>query len=748
MNIYSIGKGLHMRRYVTARNAAWVILAAIWLYATPAAQAFVISGTVQDNDSNPVDSVEVRLFTEGGVPIGIPPTFTNVTGFYTITGIPSGTYQLRFLPAASTGLRDQTEVDVSVTSDLTLNVTLQQGNIISGFVHDTLGQPIAGIDINVYESNGTKIETPGDNTDASGFYDVVVPNGNWTVRWRSVDTLSRWVPVEVYDLDLNSEDTTINVTLKSGWFVSGTVTDLLSAPVVNGDLNFLDLATQLVILTLDDNTDALGRYKVIVPPGTYDITASGPTGSGLFPATQTGVLITGDTAIDFNLVPALTLSGTVITASSAPVVGADIDVRDAVTGVKLITPGDNTGEGGAYSVSIPVGVYDLDYQPLVDPSNKLAPVRLPGVPITNDTTIDVTVPAGLILSGVVRIAGTVPVAGVDLDVKYALTGAVVPVVGDATDALGNFAMVIPTGPMNVEVEPPIVFHLSSVLLPGLAPSTDTFITVALDTGILISGTVTDSTGTSPVPDVQVSAVTNPGGVTIFTPGNRTSVAGLYQVLVPPATYNLFYRPKSLSGIPDSVTLNAVAIAKDTVINVSLEGAAQAAPHIALDSSSISFAASQGGALPGIKSFVITNSGAGTLSWTVTDNATWLEATPASGSGNSQAISVSVNTTALSPFTYNATITVGSGNADNGPGIVAVAYTVTSSGGTERGDVNQSGTITSADIIYTVNYVFKGGPSPLPSATEGDVNCDDIVTSADIIYLVNYVFKGGPPPICF
>ena len=109
--------------------------------------------------------------------------------------------------------------------------------------------------------------------------------------------------------------------------------------------------------------------------------------------------------------------------------------------------------------------------------------------------------------------------------------------------------------------------------------------------------------------------------------------------------------------------------------------------------------------------------------------------------------MSVNTTALSPTTYNATISVGSPNADNGPVAVAVAYTVTSTGGTERGDVNQSGNITSADIIYTVNYVFKGGPAPLPAATEGDVNCDGIVTSADIIFLVNYVFKGGAPPIC-
>ena len=65
--------------------------------------------------------------------------------------------------------------------------------------------------------------------------------------------------------------------------------------------------------------------------------------------------------------------------------------------------------------------------------------------------------------------------------------------------------------------------------------------------------------------------------------------------------------------------------------------------------------------------------------------------------------------------------------------------------TMTGDVNTNGSITSADIIYLVGYVFKGGAAPLPCAASGDVNCNGSVTSADIIYLVGYVFKGGPAP---
>jgi plastocyanin len=62
-----------------------------------------------------------------------------------------------------------------------------------------------------------------------------------------------------------------------------------------------------------------------------------------------------------------------------------------------------------------------------------------------------------------------------------------------------------------------------------------------------------------------------------------------------------------------------------------------------------------------------------------------------------------------------------------------------------GDVNVSGAITSADIIYMVNHVFKGGPAPIPEPEAGDVNCSTTLTSGDIIYLVNFVFKGGIAP---
>jgi hypothetical protein len=64
-----------------------------------------------------------------------------------------------------------------------------------------------------------------------------------------------------------------------------------------------------------------------------------------------------------------------------------------------------------------------------------------------------------------------------------------------------------------------------------------------------------------------------------------------------------------------------------------------------------------------------------------------------------------------------------------------------------GDVNADSTITSSDVVYLVNFVFKGGPQPLANYRSGDVDCNGQINSSDVIRLVNYVFKSGEVPEC-
>ncbi len=64
----------------------------------------------------------------------------------------------------------------------------------------------------------------------------------------------------------------------------------------------------------------------------------------------------------------------------------------------------------------------------------------------------------------------------------------------------------------------------------------------------------------------------------------------------------------------------------------------------------------------------------------------------------------------------------------------------------RGDPNADGIINLGDAIYTLNYLFKGGPNPCPMEA-GDANCTGVVDLGDAIYILNYLFKGGPAPVC-
>jgi len=62
-----------------------------------------------------------------------------------------------------------------------------------------------------------------------------------------------------------------------------------------------------------------------------------------------------------------------------------------------------------------------------------------------------------------------------------------------------------------------------------------------------------------------------------------------------------------------------------------------------------------------------------------------------------------------------------------------------------GDANGDGSVSLADAVFIINYVFKGGAAPSPLCL-GDANCDGSTDLADAVYLINYVFKGGPQPV--
>ena len=102
------------------------------------------------------------------------------------------------------------------------------------------------------------------------------------------------------------------------------------------------------------------------------------------------------------------------------------------------------------------------------------------------------------------------------------------------------------------------------------------------------------------------------------------------------------------------------------------------PKLAVSPSSLSFTATAGGANPAAKTLSVSNAAGGTLSWTASDNQTWLSVSPASGSVaaiSTGSTAVSVSTAGLAAGTYSGTITFTASGATGSPVTVPVTLTV-------------------------------------------------------------------------
>jgi hypothetical protein len=51
----------------------------------------------------------------------------------------------------------------------------------------------------------------------------------------------------------------------------------------------------------------------------------------------------------------------------------------------------------------------------------------------------------------------------------------------------------------------------------------------------------------------------------------------------------------------------------------------------------------------------------------------------------------------------------------------------------------------SDLSYLVDFLFRGGPAPVPYVLNGDLDCSMDVNVSDLAYLINYLFRGGPDP---
>lgn len=546
-------------------RAGWIALAFL-ASAAAEARAFTISGTVRNPLAQPVAGVDILLNDDNGNPIGIPPTVTGPAGTYSITGLPNGRYEVIFEPPTLARLVATSVPNIDVNNnDPVVDVTLQAGFLLSGFVRDSLGAPLADIDLQVeYQATNDPIITPGDNTDITGYYDVVVPAADLTVRWRTVlPTAPPYIDVTM-DLTITG-DTTIDVTMILGVFVSGTVRKTGGVSVANANLDFVVSATGVKLDTPGDVTDVTGFYRVHVPRQHYDIRVKPDPLQRLAAVEETGVAVSADMVKNFTLQPGFAISGLVQRSTGGGVASADVDVTVAGTGAKVFTPNDVTDLAGAYLVFVPAGTYDVVFEPPV--STLLVPVRVAGVAVATDVLVSPTLFPGVLLTGTVRKTDGTPVAGANIDAKRTATGIEVPLVGDFTDAAGNFATVVAPDTYDLEFEPPFALGLVSQRLPATGISSATNVQVTLASGFKVTGRATDFVGAL-LKNVNLDVVNPSNGTTLFTPGDMTDIDGWYRIVVPAGTYRFVFTPDpTIIVAPPQVVEPVVVNVNNKTVNV-------------------------------------------------------------------------------------------------------------------------------------------------------------------------------------
>lgn len=389
-----------------------------------------------------IDPIGDHTDVLGNFSVLIPPGRYDVT----IIGPPTNQYAAEFIK----------DIDLDVSQTLS-DITLLSGALVTAIVTDQSAIPLLGAQV-LFEDTTTEDELFLDRprTDLTGTFSQVIPFGTYDITISG--TQPQHLPVTQSETVVAAPFNLGTFALGTGVVVTGTVHDTNGSGIFNVDLDVLD-ENGSPILTLNDNTDFLGQYSILVPTGNLTLRYTPAPGSP-FAAEERSQAVAGPGYLGITLLQAgISVSGTVRDHLGNVLGDLDIDVVDPASGVERFVPGDNTAIDGTFSFLLPAGTYDYAFQPT--PVSGLA-----SKPLWNQTvTTPVSLP-NVVLSPGIQITGSVtgsgiPLAGVDMNFVLP-SGKKFPTPYDDTDSAGNYAVRIEPGTYTVQANPPVGWNQSEL----------------------------------------------------------------------------------------------------------------------------------------------------------------------------------------------------------------------------------------------------------------------------------------------
>ena len=258
-----------------------------------------ISGVVRDGSNLPVANVDLDVYTTTGEFIPSVNAATDAAGSYLLGAFPPGSYVVRTDPDLTMFLVGEyfdDQIDRGLANPVTvlgtgtavgIDFVLASGGTISGTVSDLMGVPLAGIDIDIFDSLGVFYSAVDAATDALGFYEIgALPPGTYYMQ---ADASALDGHVDTYfgnttDFALATPVTVnagaifsgVDVQMPLGGTISGLVTGVTNGlPIDNIRVSvFDDLGS--ILTWAGASTDASGAYRVgALPPGSYYVRAAG-----------------------------------------------------------------------------------------------------------------------------------------------------------------------------------------------------------------------------------------------------------------------------------------------------------------------------------------------------------------------------------------------------------------------------------------------------------------------------------------
>ena len=455
----------------------------------------VIAGSIVNSVGTPLELIDLDVYAWDKSYISSINAKTDADGAYVLGCFPPGTFYVKADPSPSDFVVDVffdskgtlAQADAVIVNSINVegvDFVLPAGGNISGTLRaEGSGTPLAGVDIDIFDSLGNFISSESATTDALGFYELgSLPPGVYFVHADAslpqlyVDTYygdtfdaSLATPVTVSAGSLSS---LIDINLPLGGTLSGTLfSEGSGSPLSGVDIDVFDSATGNFLISENAASDLNGYFQIgALPAGQYLIQADAVPAQmhvdtyygDIFDqnlALPVSVSVGTDTpGIDIHLPSGGTLSGTVTHAADGmPLAGVHLSVFDAITGGILVGAGGDTDAAGAFTAgAVPPGDYLLRSNGV--PELNLAFEFYPGITFKSEAgvipvSMNLDSPGhqfaldmgGWISGSVLAATGGAPISGIDID-AYGITGEWVGALDIESDIFGNYLL----GPAPVE----------------------------------------------------------------------------------------------------------------------------------------------------------------------------------------------------------------------------------------------------------------------------------------------------------